>query len=143
MNRAADHYDEFYLWQTIKLAGNGSRLLAPRLRQGLDHRVITILFLPEDDVKRALNQLSLMLQQPLTANDNPPVIATMKAIDRNVEGILLAPQRLGRHYPARQLLAEIRHQRGTQLLIQRTGPQIIIGDHILHVGGLIDHPVTR
>ena len=100
MNRAADHYDEFYLWQTIKLAGNGSRLLAPRLRQGLDHRVITILFLPEDDVKRALNQLSLMLQQPLTANDNPPVIATMKAIDRNVEGILLAPQRLGRHYPA-------------------------------------------
>ena len=94
MNHAADHYDEFYLWQTIKLAGNGSRLLAPRLRQGLDHRVITILFLPEDDVKRALNQLSLMLQQPLTANDNPPVIATMKAIDRNVEGILLAPQRL-------------------------------------------------
>ncbi len=107
VNRAADHYDEFYLWQTIKLAGNGSRLLAPRLRQGLDHRVITILFLPEDDVKRALNQLSLMLQQPLTANDNPPVIATMKAIDRNVEGILLAPQRLGRHYPAGQLLAEI------------------------------------
>ncbi|STU93600.1 Uncharacterised protein [Klebsiella pneumoniae subsp. pneumoniae] len=80
MNRAADHYDEFYLWQTIKLAGNGSRLLAPRLRQGLDHRVITILFLPEDDVKRALNQLSLMLQQPLTANDNPPVIATMKPL---------------------------------------------------------------
>ena len=26
VNRAADHYDEFYLWQTIKLAGNGSRL---------------------------------------------------------------------------------------------------------------------
>lgn len=35
VNRAADHYDEFYLWQTIKLAGNGSRLLAPRLRQVL------------------------------------------------------------------------------------------------------------
>jgi hypothetical protein len=30
-----------------------------------------------------------------------------------------------------------------QLLIQRAGPQIVIGNHILHVGGLIDHPVTR
>lgn len=33
VNRAAGHYDEFYLWQTIKLAGNGSRLTAPRLRE--------------------------------------------------------------------------------------------------------------
>jgi uncharacterized lipoprotein YmbA len=32
-------------------------------------------------------------------------------------------------------LAQVRHQRGAQLLVQWAGPQIIIGDHILHVGG--------
>ena len=95
MNRTAYQRDEFYLWQTVKLAGNGRRLLAPRLRQCLDHRVITILILLKHDVERALDQLSLMLQQPLTADDNPPVVASVKAIDRDVERILLATQRLG------------------------------------------------
>jgi hypothetical protein len=69
---AAASFYEFYLWQAVKLAGNGRRFLAPGLSQGLHHRVIAILLLLKLNMERTLNQLPLMLQQPLTADDNPP-----------------------------------------------------------------------
>jgi hypothetical protein len=78
------------------MAGDSIRWQLPWLPEtrpepGLHHRIIAILLLLKLNMERTLNQLSLMLQQPLTADDNPPVVATVKAIDRNVERILLAP----------------------------------------------------
>ncbi|CNU80957.1 Uncharacterised protein [Salmonella enterica subsp. enterica serovar Bovismorbificans] len=60
----------------------------------------------------------------------------------NVQRILGGSQRLGSDDPARKPGAKIRHQRVTQLLIQRAGPQIVIGNHILDITGLIHHAVT-
>ncbi len=63
----------------------------------------------------------------------------------NVEGILLAPQRLGRHYPAGQLLAEILPisvVRGCWS--QRTHPQLLLAITLLSTSVvLVGDPVAR
>ena len=40
------------------------------------------------------------------------------------------------------MFTQIGHQCITQLLIQRAGPQIIIGDHVLHIAGLVDDAIA-
>lgn len=116
--------------------------LRPTLSKDFHHFIIAIFLLLQFQMERTFNQLSLMIQQPLSADDNGTVIPTMEARYRDVQRILIATQWLGSDNPARKLAAQICHQRIAQLLIQRAGPQVIVGDGVLYIAGLVDHPVA-
>ncbi|MNP57776.1 hypothetical protein D3C76_1526360 [compost metagenome] len=83
-----------------------------------------------------------MVKQPFTADHHLAIVTSVEAGHIHIERILIATQRLRGNYPARQLAAQVRHQRIAQLLIQRTRPQIVIRNDVLHFTGLIHHTVS-
>jgi hypothetical protein len=83
--------DEFYLWQPGNLSGDAGRLLRPTLSQDFHHFIIAIFLLLQLKMERTLNQLSLMVQQPLTADHNRTVITAVEARYRDVQRILVVP----------------------------------------------------
>ncbi|VAU69519.1 Uncharacterised protein [Klebsiella pneumoniae] len=62
-------------------------------------------------MERTLNQLTLVIQQPLPADNNSTIIAAMESRHVNIQSVLIASQRLRGNDPTGELAAQIRHQR--------------------------------
>ena len=82
---------------------NRSGFLTPDTGQYFNHLIVTILSLHPFQTERTFDQLSLVVQQPFTTDNDLAIIATVKLRYGNIERVLGASQRLGGNHPAGQL----------------------------------------